>query len=69
MFDSRSAEAKATFCDPCCNGCPQLFVDQDAPPERRIVMTDDFGSEIRMSPGQFRSMVTQAKGGALDMIS
>lgn len=69
MFDIRNAEVKATFCDPCCNGCPQVVIDHGASHDRRIVVTDDFGSHIRMSPEQFASMVKQAKTGALDCIS
>jgi hypothetical protein len=32
---------------------PALFVDESAPAEQRIVLTDDFGSQVRMSAGQF----------------
>lgn len=33
--------------------CPQLFVDESAPAERRIVITDDFGQRVEMSADQF----------------
>ena len=33
----------ATFCGSCSCGCPELYVDDAAPPERRVVITDDFG--------------------------
>lgn len=58
----------ATFCDKCSCGCPQLFVDESAPPEQRIVLTDDFGSRVRMSAEQFGDLLTQAKSGALDTV-
>lgn len=58
----------ATFCGDCGCGCPQLFVDETAPPEQRIVLTDDFGSRVRMSPEQFGDLLAQAKSGALDTI-
>ncbi|MGQ0716579.1 MAG: hypothetical protein ACT4NP_04530 [Pseudonocardiales bacterium] len=58
----------ATFCGQCGCGCPQLFVDESAPPEQRIVLTDDFGSRVRMSAEQFGDLLTQAKSGALDTV-
>jgi hypothetical protein len=45
-----------------------LFVDESAPPEKRIVLTDDFGSRVRMSAAQFGNLLTQAKSGALDTV-
>ncbi|MBA2473970.1 MAG: hypothetical protein H0V41_17710 [Pseudonocardiales bacterium] len=67
MFDITTAQPIATFCKDC-SECPQLFVDESAPPEQRIVLTDDFGSHVRMSAGQFSDIVAQAKSGALDTI-
>lgn len=58
----------ATFCGQCDCGCPQLFVDEAAAPERRIVLTDDFGATVRMSAGQFADLVAQARSGALDAV-
>jgi hypothetical protein len=58
----------ATFCGECGCGCPQLYVDESAPVDQRIVLTDDFGSRVRMSTEQFADMVAQAKSGALDAI-
>ncbi|HEX2298871.1 MAG TPA: hypothetical protein VHH34_10190 [Pseudonocardiaceae bacterium] len=58
----------ATFCGSCGCGCPQLYVDHSAPADQRIVLTDDFGSRVRMSTDQFADMVAQAKSGALDNI-
>lgn len=67
MFDITTAQPLATFCKDC-DACPQLFVDESAPPEQRIVLTDDFGSHVRMSAGQFSDLLAQAKNGALDTI-
>lgn len=68
MFDVTTAQPLATFCGQCSCGCPQLYVDESAPAEQRIVLTDDFGSRVRMSAVQFADMVAQAKSGALDTI-
>jgi diphthamide synthase subunit DPH2 len=57
-----------TFCGVCNCGCPQLFVDESAPPEQRIILTDDFGSRVRMSAAQFGDLLAQAKSGALDTV-
>lgn len=54
------------FCGECNCGCPELLVAPDAPAERRIVMTDDFGQRIEISADQFRDLVGRAKSGALD---
>jgi hypothetical protein len=58
----------ATFCGSCSCGCPQLFVDEAAASDRRIVLTDDFGASVRMSAGQFADLVAQARSGALDAV-
>jgi hypothetical protein len=62
----------ATFCPKGCGcgdpNCPQLFIDESAPADQRIVLTDDFGSHVRMSAEQFGDLLTQAKSGALDTI-
>lgn len=58
----------ATFCGDCGCGCPQLYVDESAPADQRIVLTDDFGSRVRMSTDQFADMIAQAKSGALDSV-
>lgn len=58
----------ATFCGECGCGCPQLYVDDSAPADQRIVLTDDFGSRIRMSTVQFADLLDQAKSGALDTV-
>lgn len=62
-------EPLATFCGQCDCGCPQLFVDPDAPAERRVVLTDDFGQRVQMSEDQFQDLVAQAKSGKLDLLA
>lgn len=69
MTDVPSLEPVATFCGNCNCGCPQLFVDDAAPAERRIVITDDFGQKVQMSADQFASLVSEAKAGTLDAIA
>lgn len=56
----------ATFCGNCNCGCPTLHVDPEAPVEKQIVITDDFGQRIQMSPDQWQDLVSQAKTGSLD---
>jgi hypothetical protein len=68
MLDISTAQPLATFCGDCNCGCPQLFVDESAPPEQRVVLTDDFGSRVRMSTAQFGDLLAQAKSGALDAV-
>ena len=68
MLDITSTQPVATFCGECNCGCPQLFVDESAPLEKRIVLTDDFGSQVRMSAAQFGDLLAQAKSGALDTV-
>jgi hypothetical protein len=61
-------ELVATFCGQCSCGCPQLYVDHDAAPERRIVLTDDFGQRIQMSADQLHDLVADVKRGVLDAV-
>jgi hypothetical protein len=72
MFDITTAQPLATFCPVGCGcgkpDCPQLFVDESASAEQRIVLTDDFGSQVRMSAAQFGGLLAQAKSGSLDTI-
>lgn len=59
----------ATFCGNCdCGSCPQLFVDDSAPSDKRIVLADDFGASVRMSAEQFADLLSQAKNGVLDSV-
>ncbi|WP_087101322.1 hypothetical protein [Nocardiopsis sp. JB363] len=61
-----SLEPLATFCGNCNCGCPQLWFDQDAPLEKKVVLTDDFGQRVQMSQDQFQDLIEQARSGALD---
>ena len=56
----------ATFCGQCSCGCPELYVDPEAPEERRVVITDDFGQCIQMSLAQLAVIVDDARAGVLD---
>jgi hypothetical protein len=58
----------ATFCGACNCGCPELYVDHEAPEEKRIVITDDFGQRIQMSVDQLRDLVSDVKAGVLDSV-
>jgi hypothetical protein len=58
----------ATFCGECSCGCPQLHIADGAPPDRRVVITDDFGQRIEMSVGQLHDLVEDVKSGFLDPI-
>ncbi|MFK4098775.1 hypothetical protein ACI2L1_01555 [Streptomyces sp. NPDC019531] len=69
MSDVTGLEPLATFCGECDCGCPQLFVDPNAPAERRVLLTDDFGQRVEMSAVQFASLVEEAKAGKLDGIA
>ena len=56
----------ALLCGQCSCGCPELLVDHDAPPEQRIVITDDFGQRVQMSEDQLRVLIQDARAGRLD---
>jgi hypothetical protein len=56
----------AILCGQCNCGCPELFVDHQARPERRIVITDDFGQRVQMSADQFSVLIEEARSGRLD---
>ncbi|MCZ0999741.1 hypothetical protein ACIQWL_31355 [Streptomyces mirabilis] len=62
-------EPIATFCGDCNCGCPQLFLDPDAPEDKRVRISDDFGQRVQMSEVQFADLVAQAKAGALDRLT
>ncbi|HEY2205153.1 MAG TPA: hypothetical protein VGH99_11845 [Pseudonocardia sp.] len=59
----------ATFCGSCNCGCPELYVDESAAPERRVVITDDFGQRIQMSLEQLADLVAEARRGTLDELT
>ncbi|MCX4725081.1 hypothetical protein ACIPW9_26780 [Streptomyces sp. NPDC090052] len=69
MTGNSSPEPVATFCGNCNCGCPQLFVDETAAVERRVVITDDFGQRVEMSADQFGSLLEEAKAGKLDAVA
>ena len=54
------------LCGNCSCGCPELLVDQEASPERRIVITDDFGQRVQMSVDQLQVLIEEARSGRLD---
>jgi hypothetical protein len=54
------------LCGQCNCGCPEVLIDSSAPPERRIVITDDFGQRVQMSVDQFRVLTEEARVGHLD---
>jgi hypothetical protein len=56
----------ATFCGQCNCGCPELYIDDHAAPERRVVITDDFGQRIQMSVQQLADLVADVRRGVLD---
>jgi hypothetical protein len=58
----------AVLCGNCSCGCPELFIDQSAAEERRIVITDDFGQRVQMSADQFLTLIEEARSGRLDEV-
>lgn len=66
MANDTGLQHVATFCGQCNCGCPELYIDHGAAPERRIVITDDFGQRIQMSHDQLRDLVADVKSGVLD---
>jgi hypothetical protein len=62
----KNLERIATFCGQCSCGCPELWLDHDAPEERRVVITDDFGQRVQLSLTQLADLVGDVKDGVLD---
>lgn len=58
----------ATLCGQCSCGCPELFIDHDAAPERRVIITDDFGQRVQMSLDQSQVLIDQARAGSFDTV-
>ena len=58
----------ATFCGQCNCGCPELHIDDAATPDKRVVITDDFGQRIQMSLGQLADLVADVRRGVLDEV-
>lgn len=76
MDDKRSDVATmrhiATFCDKNCGcgsaNCPEVYLNEQAPPHRRVVIADDFGQRIEMSIEQLRTLVDDVRAGVLDQV-
>lgn len=68
MTENHRLERIATFCGQCDCGCPEVWVDHDAPDERRVVITDDFGQRVQLSLPQLADLVADVKGGVLDQL-
>lgn len=66
MDDHSGITRIAVLCGQCNCGCPELFVDHAAPPERRIIITDDFGQRVQMSADQFQVLIEEARSGRLE---
>lgn len=66
MDDTERFTRFALLCGQCSCGCPELFVDHEAPPERKIIITDDFGQRVQMSADQFTVLIEEARSGRLD---
>jgi hypothetical protein len=49
-----------------CENCPEVLLDNEAPPQRRIVITDDFTQRVQMSEEQFHVLIEQARAGRLE---
>ncbi|MEU6642457.1 hypothetical protein ABZ863_07890 [Saccharomonospora sp. NPDC046836] len=57
-----------TFCGNCNCGCPELYLDHEAPEDKRVVITDDFGQRIQMSVEQWHVLAAEVKSGTLDTL-
>ncbi|MGH3858410.1 hypothetical protein [Actinokineospora sp.] len=68
MTSDHNRRHVATFCGQCSCGCPELWIDPDAPQGKRVVLTDDFGQRIQMSVGQLTDLVADVKNGVLDEV-
>ena len=66
MKESERYTRLALLCGQCSCGCPELLVDHQAPPERRIVITDDFGQRVQMSADQLQVLIADARSGRFD---
>jgi hypothetical protein len=66
MDDNNRMTRLALLCGQCSCGCPELLVDHDAPPEKQIVITDDFGQRVQMSADQLQVLIEEARSGRLD---
>jgi hypothetical protein len=55
-----------TFCGSCNCGCPELYLDDSETPDRRVVITDDFGQRVHLSVEQLAVLVADIRAGVLD---
>lgn len=54
LMDENSGITRiAALCGQCSCVCLELLIDRAAPPEKQIVITDDFGQRVQMSADQF----------------
>ena len=67
-MDGTQPRHVATLCGQCSCGCPEVFIDDDAEPARRVVITDDFGQRIQLSIDQLRDLVRDVRAGVLDEV-
>jgi hypothetical protein len=51
----------ATMCHASSTCCPTMFVDTSAPENKKVLIKDDFGSSIQMSPDQLNALISLAK--------
>jgi hypothetical protein len=56
----------AVLCGQCSCGCPELYTDRMAEPDKRIVITDDFGQRVQMSAEQLQALLDEVRSGRLD---
>lgn len=66
MADDSHLVPVMQFCCHCHCGCPEVSLAPEAPEDRRVVMTDDFGQRIEFSLDQLRTLVDRARSGALE---
>lgn len=50
-----------------CSSCPELHVDDAAPVERQVRITDDFGQKVEMSKESLRVLLDASKNGTLSL--
>ncbi|HEX5119414.1 MAG TPA: hypothetical protein VFW65_29840 [Pseudonocardiaceae bacterium] len=49
-------------------GYPELVVDFAAAEDQRIILADEFGQQIRLSPDQLLVLVSAIGSGVLDLV-
>jgi len=66
MSDDARLVPVMQFCCHCHCGCPEVFLAPDAPEDRRVVLTDDFGQRIEISRDQLHTLLEHGRNGALE---